>query len=368
MKQRKAYQRMLDDGIISYGNMDRMKLLFEKQDAGKPLVIAFIGGSITQGFAASMPTTCYAYRVYDWFCNRFPDTQVSYINAGIGATDSYFGVARVQEDVLDHSPDFILFEYSVNDPDNDFYKETYEGLLRRLLKAPGFPAVMALNNVVYSDGSGSQRVHNEITNAYGIPTVSIRESVYKRILEGTIEMEDITSDGLHPNDDGHKLVADVICNLLSYIDRSDGIALPVTQNRFEEAKCLTSGSIVPIQAYGFTKDETKKETITDVFKEGWFGSLQGSFMTFRIKCVGMGIRYRKTKDLPAPVVRLMLDHDPGTVRILDANFDETWGDLAALECCYNDLPNEEHEISVEIIEAHEEDQKPFYICSLIVIE
>lgn len=364
---KEAYKEMLNDGIIAYGNLDRMKMLFQKQETGKPLVIAFIGGSVTQGFAATLPTTCYAYRVYDWFCNRFPDTQVSYVNAGIGATDSYFGVARVQDDVLAYKPDFILFEYSVNDPDNEFYKETYEGLVRRLLKAPGFPAVMALNNVVYADGSGSQRVHNEITRAYGIPTVSIRESVYRRILDGQISMSEITSDGLHPNDAGHKLVADVICNLLRFIDRSDGIAVPVTENRFEGCVRLTNTDIEPMQCYGFSKDETRLEVSTDIFKDGWYGSLEGSFMTFRIKCTGIGIQYRKTKDLPAQVVRVTLDHDPATVRILDANFDETWGDLACLECCYEDLPNEEHELSLEIIEAHEDDVKPFYVASLIVV-
>ncbi|MBR6365074.1 MAG: SGNH/GDSL hydrolase family protein [Lachnospiraceae bacterium] len=366
-KNEEAYKEMLNDGIIAYGNLDRMKMLFEKQESGKPLVIAFIGGSVTQGFAATMPTTCYAYRVYDWFCNRFPDTQVSYVNAGIGATDSYFGVARVQEDVLAYKPDFILFEYSVNDPDNEFYKETYEGLVRRLLKAPGFPAVMALDNVVYADGSGSQRVHNEITKAYGIPTVSIRESVYRRILDGQIAMSEITSDGLHPNDAGHKLVADVICNLLRFIDRSDGISVPVTDNRFENCVRLTNKEIEPMQCYGFSKDEMRLENSAEIFKNGWYGSLEGSFMTFRIKCTGIGIQYRKTKDLPAQVVRVTLDHDPATVRILDANFDETWGDLAALECCYHDLPNEEHELSLEIIEAHEDDVKPFYVASLIVV-
>ncbi len=367
MKDKEAYKEMLNDGIIAYGNLDRIKMLFEKGEAGKPLVIAFLGGSITQGFLASMPTTCYAYRVYDWFCNRFPDTQISYVNAGVGATDSYFGAARVREDVLANKPDFVLFEYSVNDPDDEFHKETYEGLLRTLLKAPGFPAVMALNNVVYADGSGSQRVHNEISKAYGIPTVSIRESVYQRILDRQFTMAEISPDGLHPNDAGHKLVADVICNLLSCVDRSDGIAVPVTENRFENAVRLKSQDIVPMQNYGFSKDENLPENVADVFKGGWYGSLAGSFMTFRIKCTGIGIQYRKTKDLPAPVVRVTLDHDPATVCILDGNFDETWGDLAALECCYQDLPNEEHELSLEIIEAHEDDVKPFYISSLILV-
>ena len=367
MKNEDAYRQMLNDGIIAYGNLDRMKMLFEKEQSGKPLVIAFLGGSITQGFSASMPTTCYAYRVYDWFCNRFPDVQISYVNAGIGATDSYFGVARVEEDVLAHKPDFILFEYSVNDPDTGFFKETYEGLLRRLLKAPGFPAVMALDNVVYSDGSSSQRVHEEVNRVYGIPTVSVRESVYKRMLDGEISMSEITSDGLHPNDVGHQIVADLICNLLKYIDRSDGIATPVTENRFENAKRLTNKDIEPVLCYGFSKDESWQESTADVFKGGWYASLDGSFMTFRIKCTGIGLQYRKTKDLPAPVVRVTLDHDPNTVRILDANFDETWGDLAALESCYMDLPNEEHELSLEIIETHEDDVKPFYLISMIVI-
>lgn len=44
--------------------------------------------------------------------------------------------------------------------------------------------------------------HNRIADHYGIPHVSIKDTVYPDVESGKIVRADITPDNLHPNDKG----------------------------------------------------------------------------------------------------------------------------------------------------------------------
>ena len=127
--------------------MTRLKNLMKRAAKGESLVIGFLGGSITQGSLSSTPKTCYAYLVYEWWKKSFPNAAFSFVNGGIGGTTSHYGGARAWKDVLCYRPDIVTVDFSVNDDANEFFEETYEGMLRRLLAAPSDPAVVVLNNV-----------------------------------------------------------------------------------------------------------------------------------------------------------------------------------------------------------------------------
>ena len=197
--------------------MTRLKNLMKRAANGESLVIGFLGGSITQGSLSSTPKTCYAYLVYEWWKKSFPNAAFSFVNGGIGGTTSHYGGARAWKDVLCYRPDIVTVDFSVNDDANEFFEETYEGMLRRLLAAPSAPAVVVLNNVFYDIGKNAQDYHNRIADHYGIPHVSIKDTVYPDVESGKIVRADITPDNLHPNDKGHRLVADEICKLLDTI-------------------------------------------------------------------------------------------------------------------------------------------------------
>lgn len=125
----------------------RLKQLLRRAAAGEELTVGFLGGSITQGSLSSTPETCYAFRVYRWFVRTFPQAAFHYVNAGIGGTDSLYGVSRAVSDLLMYQPDFVVVDFSVNDIDLPFRKETYEGILRRVLSWPSAPAVVLLCNI-----------------------------------------------------------------------------------------------------------------------------------------------------------------------------------------------------------------------------
>ena len=144
-----------EKGMVNRGNWYLIQKVMGRAAWGEHVTIGFLGGSITQGSLASKQENCYASLVYKWWSNQFPS--VSFVNAGIG-------VARVGEDLLRYHPDLIFIEFSVNDDNSPFFRETYEGLVRKILHAG--VAVMLIHNVRYDNMVSAEDIHLEIGKLY----------------------------------------------------------------------------------------------------------------------------------------------------------------------------------------------------------
>lgn len=369
------WKEVYDRGIINPGNPYRMNRAMRRAAEGEAITVAFIGGSITAGAAATTDETCYAYRVYTWWKKRFPRCKVTYVNAGVGATTSKFGVARVEEEVLYLKPDVVFAEFSVNDTDNELYYETFEGLVRRILLYENKPALFVFNNVFYDDGHNAQRVHNQVGKYYELPIVSMKESIYVEIIKGTISNLQISADNLHPNDLGHELVAGVITNLLEQIyeeamtnqDKIEEYPLPekpLTLNRYYGSKRYSNRNNEPVSD-GFVKDTIEKEGVWDVFRYGWSARKAGSRLSFEVEGSMISAQYRKYAKHPAPIAKLIIDGDEENATILDANFEETWGDCLYLQDISTELKPGKHR--VELILCDEVPDKEFYLASIICV-
>lgn len=369
------YQLDYTNAISNHGDWTRIQKLMERAKAGEKLTIGFFGGSITMGSLSSTPKTCYAYHVYEWWCKTFPQAEFTYVNAGIGATDSQFGCARVESDLLQYQPDFVVVDFSVNDEGNEHYFETYEGVIRKLYFSKTKPAVLLLHNVYYNNGANAQLWHAKVARQYEIPAVSMQSSIYPELLAGRIENRAITPDDLHPNDAGHELVASVITYALEQMKAAmeNGVAnpmkdaekkTPITQNAYEDSVRYQNNSNVFVSD-GFLKDEEKQEVITDIFKNGWTAAKKGERITFEVEGSCIGVQYRKTIQKPAPVAELVLDGDREHAVLLDANFEETWGDKLQLDTVLDHGETKLHKVEITIKETHEGDKLPFYLISVI---
>ena len=165
-------------------DLTRIRECMRRADEGGELTIAFFGGSITQGCAASVHGKTYSYRVFEWWKRTFPKAEFRYVNAGIGGTTSHFGVARIVPDLLMYQPDLAVIDFSVNDGADDFFQETYEGILRRILEWKSKPAVLVLNHVFYDTGENAQQYHNAAADWYHVPHVSMRDTLYRKVEAG----------------------------------------------------------------------------------------------------------------------------------------------------------------------------------------
>lgn len=365
--------------------MTRLKNLMKRAANGESLVIGFLGGSITQGSLSSTPKTCYAYLVYEWWKKSFPNAAFSFVNGGIGGTTSHYGGARAWKDVLRYRPDIVTVDFSVNDDANEFFEETYEGTLRRLLAAPSSPAVVVLNNVFYDTGKNAQDYHNRIADHYGIPHVSIKDTVYPDVESGKIVRADITPDNLHPNDKGHRLVADEICKLLDSIkaemeeetiageniegkstktEASVLLPAPLTENAYEHSRLIQIQDNEAILD-GFLVDPIEKKGMLDIFKNGWTAAHTNDKISFEIECSCLAVQYRKSVQQPVPKAKAVIDGDEAHAVILDGNFTEDWGDCLYLEPLLHHAEKKVHKIEITVTDA-KDIVRPFYLVSLIV--
>lgn len=365
--------------------MTRLKNLMKRAANGESLVIGFLGGSITQGSLSSTPKNCYAYLVYEWWKKSFPNATFSFVNGGIGGTTSHYGGARAWKDVLCYRPDIVTVDFSVNDDANEFFEETYEGMLRRLLAAPSAPAVVVLNNVFYDTGKNAQDYHNRIADHYGIPHVSIKDTVYPDVESGKIVRADITPDNLHPNDKGHRLVADEICKLLDSIkaeveeetiageniegkstktEASVLLPAPLTENAYEHSRLIQIQDNEAILD-GFLVDPIEKKGMLDIFKNGWTAAHTNDKISFEIECSCLAVQYRKSVQQPVPKAKAVIDGDEEHAVILDGNFTEDWGDCLYLEPLLHHAEKKVHRIEIIVTDA-KDIVRPFYLVSLIV--
>ena len=365
--------------------MTRLKNLMKRAANGESLVIGFLGGSITQGSLSSTPKTCYAYLVYEWWKKSFPNAEFSFVNGGIGGTTSHYGGARAWKDVLCYRPDIVTVDFSVNDDANEFFEETYEGTLRRLLMAPSAPAVVVLNNVFYDTGKNAQDYHNRIADHYGIPHVSIKDTIFPDVESGKIVRADITPDNLHPNDKGHRLVADEICKLLDSIkaeveketiadeniegkstktEASVLLPAPLTENAYEHSRLIQIQDNEAILD-GFLVDPIEKKGMLDIFKNGWTAAHTNDKISFEIECSCLAVQYRKSVQQPVPKAKAVIDGDEAHAVILDGNFTEDWGDCLYLEPLLHHAEKKVHRIEITVTDANDI-VRPFYLVSLIV--
>lgn len=370
---RKSAGNIIDKeaGILNRGNLTRLKGFMNRAAKGERLTVGFIGGSITQGFSATEPDKCYAARTFGWLKKVFPNTEFDYVNAGIGATDSQFGAARVQEDLLQRLPDLVFVEFSVNDHSTPHFCETYEGLVRQIYGSASAPAMVLIHNVYYDTGKSAAYYHAQVGRHYDLPCISMQNSIYPAVAAGRLPAEKITADFLHPNDLGHEFMASVITNFLEKVihdktqEPQEIFPAPLTENAYEHCARLQYFNSTPEKS-GFEEDMTPQRGITDIFRNGWSAGEKGAYLEFAFRGTGAAVQYRRVKDGPAPIATAVVDENPETACVLDGTFDETWGDKMELATIAEHLPYGEHRVRIEITETHENDKAGFYLVSLIV--
>lgn len=196
-------------------NFDHSRHAFEKDRQG---TVAFLGGSITEmnGYRVMVEADLQA---------RFPDTQFTFINAGISSTCSTTGAFRLKEDVLAAKPDLLLVEFAVNDDQDGLHAQRecirgMEGILKHARTAlPKLDMVVThfvnpsmLQKLQNGETPISSGAHERVAAQYKVSSSDLAREVAQRITAGTLTWKEF--GGTHPKDPGNRIAADMIADLL----------------------------------------------------------------------------------------------------------------------------------------------------------
>jgi acyl-CoA thioesterase-1 len=317
-----------------------------KARRGEPVTIGVIGGSITQGYAASTEANRWANLVQDWWITNFPNSTVTLVNAGISGTGSDQGVFRLKDDVLAYNPDFIIVEFAVNDGQSYFTSETMEGLIRQSLVAPGAPGVMMLI-LKQENGATALASHKPVAEHYGVPFIDYAERIDSQVAKDGITLHSIYSDGIHPLDAGMKYIADFITQELSVI-RSNlppdsllpaiNTTLPAASfsDVFSHTYRYTSFNLIPSSNTGWTTAAAD-----------WTSDVVGSQMDLTVEGNAISLIYLRSNATNFGQAEFWVDNGPH--KIIDGYWTTNWANAPNFALIQENLPDGKHALHCKII-------------------
>ena len=211
----------------------------QKEDG--TLTVAFIGGSLTEGFityqnGAPHSTNAWTEDVLRFLENKYPDKMLRAINAGKGGTNSQYGASRFVHDVEPYAPDLLFIEFSVNDSgslscetDDAGTAQTQlylEYMLRRCLQMQKEPVVIYLHTPYPTDTdtdlsrkwSEGAALKTKLCEHYNVPVIDIYQTLREKYENAgtSLSLVDWLAENgwyncaegggldVHPNPDGYR--------------------------------------------------------------------------------------------------------------------------------------------------------------------
>lgn len=162
-----------------------------KIEAGEPVTVAYLGGSITAMSGWRNMTT-------DWLGKTWPKAKVTEVHAAIGGTGSGLGVFRLDHDALSKNPDLLFVEFATNDAGRSPEEiwRNFDGIVQQTWrKNPKTDIVFAytITSPMMKDyGAGKMNAAasamERLADHYGIPSVCFGPRVAAEVKAGRLVM------------------------------------------------------------------------------------------------------------------------------------------------------------------------------------
>lgn len=345
---RTDYEKMVDRSLLSVGDMTRMSDVFQKAQNGEDITVAYIGGSITEGYNAGT-TEFYAKTCTDLLQGYFPDITVTGVNAGISGTPSLLGNLRLERDVLSADPDIVFVEFAVNDGQEADYKNAYESLVRTLLTQEKDIAVVLLFTVLDS-GYTCQEHMSKIGANYDLPMISVHDSVYEEIEAGRMTWQDYSNDQSHPNAYGHKCITDFVDNYYQKVlpvvaenvgEVSKELPDPVFSAKYMNMHYMDSATMDGVELDGFEQYDTHGS-----FHNGWmYRGTDGGSMKFTVDCSVLEMVFKANNSDKYGTANIYVDGEK--VKSVVSNMSDGWNNPVTAYLIDNDS-SAEHTVEIRM--------------------
>ncbi|MCE7067693.1 SGNH/GDSL hydrolase family protein [Dyadobacter sp. CY326] len=233
---------------------------FDKFRSEKKGTVAFLGGSITHNPGWRDKTAQYLEE-------HFPETEFTFIAAGIPSLGSTPHAFRFERDVLAKgTPDLLFLEAAVNDRGNGFSERAQirglEGIIRHFYATnpKGNVVLMAFaepaKNADYEQGKVPVEVavQERVAKHYGAAYINLAKEVYDRIKANEFSWEYDFKD-LHPSPYGQEVYFQTIKELIKMDTTAATLTLPAPLDKFSyekgsyhavsEARSLKGFTLIP---------------------------------------------------------------------------------------------------------------------------
>ncbi|MBN2078303.1 MAG: hypothetical protein JW838_05015 [Spirochaetes bacterium] len=183
---------------------------------GVPIRIVALGDSLTQGW---MVRKGYLDFLGELLAAKYPCGKVTIINRGIPGDTAEGGLMRLRREVIDQDPDLVFIQFGLNDAytgvSPERYHRTIEAMVDRLL-ADTEAEVLLVTSVPIMHGEEDFMAEafysrlDAVARERNLPIARVHR-YWKRMISGGIDFRSLVQgDGVHPNVEGYRLMAEAI--------------------------------------------------------------------------------------------------------------------------------------------------------------
>lgn len=352
---------MLERSVLATGNNERMKKVIEKARKGEDVTLAYIGGSITQGYNAGT-TEIFAKLSSDYFRETYATTgKVNYVNAGLSGTPSLLGLIRSERDIFEAKPDVVFIEFAVNDGQDNMNKAAFESLLRKALLQEQEPAVVLLFSMTET-GYTCQSTMQLIGMNYELPMISVPNALNPEFEAGRMTWADWADDGSHPNKNGQKLYSEFIIRYLNKVDAEETSAPYVLREKmlnldYTTMKMADKDSVKVLDMGAF-----HEESGHEAFTKGWVKAKEATenkSFVFELDCRSLFFVYKEANNQDFGTAEVFVDGEK--MLTITSNKAEGWYNPVPVRI-FRDSECKTRKVEIRMQEGDED--KLFYLLAI----
>ncbi len=190
----------------------------------KPVTIVSLGDSVTGVYYHTGGWGAYPEMLEVALKRLHPQAKITVINAGISGHTTVNGLARLDTDVLSKKPDLVTVSFGLNDmvrvTPEDYKKNLIETITR--CRAAKAQVVLCTPNAVIDTGGRPQTkltqycdIIQQVARELSVPVCDQRTAGEAHRKRDPWGWRLTLSDEIHPNMDGHKLMAQELCRTIA---------------------------------------------------------------------------------------------------------------------------------------------------------
>lgn len=187
--------------------------------------VVFLGDSITA-------QKLYTKYIEDYFTASHPEMNVTFVNAGVGGDRSSAALNRVQKDVIEQKPTVVTICFGMNDAmyrrtvdmkGLETFKEGLSKLISTIRSQTNARVVLLTTTCVDDKGHDWLNGYNitlsrfvaetkKVAAKEGVPVIDLFHPLRAALAIGqrADDTFTLTPDGVHPNEAGHRIMAETI--------------------------------------------------------------------------------------------------------------------------------------------------------------
>lgn len=191
----------------------------------KDITIVFLGGGVTAGGGGRS----YGEQIGYWLRSQNPSTRIRTVNAGIHRSNSEFGAARFDRDVLSAKPDLVFIDFVADNAgagvptrNAELMQRDFERIVRKGWTADPtidfvFVATMAESvQVTWKRGMlpPAAAAQERVAEHYGIPSIALAMAATDAMEKQNTAWGDVFVDEITPTPRGHAIYAEMVTNAM----------------------------------------------------------------------------------------------------------------------------------------------------------